>query len=95
MTSKWRPFLAIQPRVRHFSSRKIVIFKDNTPQSEIDEAVRQVESSGGRITQRYNTLMLGFAATFPEAEASINALNALNSHPQLDYMEDDGVVRTQ
>jgi hypothetical protein len=39
--------------------------------------------------------MLGFAATFPEAEASINALNALSSHPQLDYMEDDGVVRTQ
>jgi hypothetical protein len=37
--------------------------------------------------------MLGFAAEFPEVAAS--ALTALNANPQLDYMEDDGIVTTQ
>ncbi|KAK3829199.1 MAG: serine proteinase inhibitor IA-1 [Benniella sp.] len=73
--------------------RKIVVFKEDTPPETIEKAIHDVEASGGQVTQRYTEVMLGFAAEFPEA--SVNALSALEANPQLDYMEDDGIVTTQ
>ncbi|KAK3829197.1 MAG: protease propeptide/inhibitor [Benniella sp.] len=71
----------------------IIVFKDDTPQSEIDEAVRQVESSGGKVTNRYESALLGFSAEFPEA--SVSVLDALTRNPHLDYIGPDGTVTTQ
>ncbi|KAI8597191.1 hypothetical protein EDD21DRAFT_386090 [Dissophora ornata] len=70
------------------SSRKvIVVFKPETPESEINEAIKQVETTGGKITQRYQSALLGFAAVLP-----VNMVDVLNNHPSLDYIEDDGEV---
>ncbi|KAK3829200.1 MAG: hypothetical protein J3Q66DRAFT_25981 [Benniella sp.] len=75
--------------------RKIIVFQDDTPQDVIDKAAEDVEASGGKITQRYE-LIPGFAAEFPEASVSaMSSLSALNANPKLNYIEDDGEVRTQ
>ncbi|KAF9355988.1 hypothetical protein BGX34_010165 [Mortierella sp. NVP85] len=75
------------------TARKIVVFKEDTLPETIDKAIRHVESSGGKVTQRYTDAILGFAAEFPEASASVLSVLAENS--QLDYIEDDGTVTTQ
>ncbi|ORZ26950.1 serine proteinase inhibitor IA-1 [Lobosporangium transversale] len=72
------------------NSRKVIIvFKDGTPRDEVNKAAEEIKSKGGKITQKY-TLLLGFAAEVPEFE-----LQMLNSHPHIDYIEDDGIVTIQ
>ncbi|KAG0367189.1 hypothetical protein BC939DRAFT_450857 [Gamsiella multidivaricata] len=71
----------------HGVNKVIVAFKENTPASEIDTAVKDVESKGGKITQRYTTALLGFAAEVPDASIQI-----LSVHPHVDYIEPDGEV---
>ncbi|KAF9086695.1 hypothetical protein BGX23_008652, partial [Mortierella sp. AD031] len=53
----------------------------------IEAAVKDVESKGGKVTHRYNSALLGFAAEMPDVSVS-----TLNSHPHVDYVEADGEV---
>ncbi|KAG0364536.1 hypothetical protein BC939DRAFT_524876 [Gamsiella multidivaricata] len=68
-------------------NKVMVIFKSGTSAEDIKAAEDDVLSQGGKITQRYTTALLGFAAELPD-----NTLQALTVHPQLDYIEPDGIV---
>ncbi|KAF9906703.1 hypothetical protein EC991_000365 [Linnemannia zychae] len=68
-------------------NKVIVVFKKETPAGEIDAAVKDVESQGGKITHRYDAALLGFSAEMPDVSVS-----SLNSHPHVDYVEADGEV---
>ncbi|KAG0258896.1 hypothetical protein BGZ95_004849, partial [Linnemannia exigua] len=70
--------------------KDIVIFKEGTCQEDITKAENDIIDQGGNITNRYNTALLGFAASIPES-----SIQALNIHPSVDYIEPDGVVTTQ
>ncbi|KAK3818287.1 MAG: hypothetical protein JOS17DRAFT_670129, partial [Linnemannia elongata] len=48
---------------------------------------QKIQQTGGKITQRYTSALLGFAAELPD-----NSFQALSAHPQLDYIEADGPV---
>ncbi|KAG0277523.1 hypothetical protein BGZ95_005789 [Linnemannia exigua] len=68
-------------------NKVIVVFKKETPAGEIEAAVKDVESKGGKITHRYDAALLGFSAEMPDVSVS-----SLNSHPHVDYVEPDGEV---
>lgn len=51
------------------SGKYIVMFKSGTPQSEVDRQIEQVIAQGGKINQKYDTL-LGFSATIPDTMIS-------------------------
>ncbi|KAG0378610.1 hypothetical protein BGX24_003327 [Mortierella sp. AD032] len=68
-------------------NKVIVVFKKETPAAEIEKAVKDVESKGGKITHRYDAALLGFSAEMPDVSVS-----SLNSHPHVDYVEPDGEV---
>ncbi|KAF9939381.1 hypothetical protein BGZ67_009606 [Mortierella alpina] len=68
-------------------SKVIVVFKDNTPASEIANAISEVESQGGKITHRYESALLGFAAELPDS-----SVQTMSVHPHVSYVEADGVV---
>ncbi|KAJ3118324.1 hypothetical protein HDU96_002481 [Phlyctochytrium bullatum] len=56
------------------------MFKKGTPKDQIDEAIKQVETSGGTIGHRYESTILGFSAALPD-----NLLSKfLRSHPPFD-----------
>ncbi|KAF9536653.1 hypothetical protein EC957_010178, partial [Mortierella hygrophila] len=67
-------------------SKVIVVFKEDTPQAEIQSAEDSIIAQGGNITQRFDTAILGFAAELPD-----NSIQALQAHPMVDYIEPDGV----
>ncbi|KAF9390770.1 hypothetical protein CPB97_008459 [Podila verticillata] len=69
------------------SNKVIVVFKAGTPAEEIEAAVKDCESKGGKITHRYNAALLGFAAEMPDT-----AVQTLTVHPHVDYVEPDGPV---
>ncbi|KAF8608616.1 protease propeptide/inhibitor [Ceratobasidium sp. AG-I] len=73
-------------------NKYIVVFKDGTPQSEIDKAATDVETAGGKVTHRYDTVLTGFAAEIPDAH-----LTSLQSFvgDKIDYIEPDGVATIQ
>ncbi|PWN30562.1 hypothetical protein BDZ90DRAFT_257640 [Jaminaea rosea] len=75
----------------------VVIFKNSTPSSVIDEETKKVESQGGKIKQRFDSeIMKGFAATMPTSHAdSIQSLSAGGKHEHIDYIEPDSEVKTQ
>ncbi|KAF9956494.1 hypothetical protein BGZ70_009855 [Mortierella alpina] len=68
-------------------NKVIVVFKDNTPASEIANAASEIESQGGKITHRYETALLGFAAEMPDS-----AVQTMSVHPHVSYVEADGQV---
>lgn len=45
----------------------IVVFKKGTQPNVINDAVKQVEQSGGSIGHRYDAVLLGFSATIPDS----------------------------
>lgn len=67
----------------------MVIFKPNTPKSVIEESCAAVEAAGGKVTQRYDTVLLGYAAQIPDGY-----LTTLQQRDQefLDFVEQDQVV---
>ncbi|KAG0204433.1 hypothetical protein BGX28_003615 [Mortierella sp. GBA30] len=69
------------------SKTYIVVFKQGTPEEEIESAVRDVESKGGIINQRYRDALLGFSASMPEV-----CTFSLEQNNHLDYIEHDGQV---
>ncbi|KAK0521609.1 hypothetical protein OC834_006595 [Tilletia horrida] len=72
----------------------IVIFKKDAPQSEIDSQVSDIEKQGGKITQRYDGLMKGFAASMPQTTAlALTSASEGGKHPHIDYIEPDQEVR--
>ncbi|KAF9321113.1 hypothetical protein BG003_003610 [Podila horticola] len=77
----------IPPASATSSNKVIVVFKAETPASEIEAAVKDCESKGGKITHRYNAALLGFSAEMPD-----NAVQTLTVHPHVDYVEPDGPV---
>ncbi|OAQ25022.1 hypothetical protein K457DRAFT_100091 [Linnemannia elongata AG-77] len=68
-------------------SNVIVVFKQGTPQPEITKAEDDIIAQGGKITQRYTSALLGFAAELPD-----NSVQALTTNPHLNYIEPDGEV---
>jgi len=76
------------------SQNYIVLFKDDTPEQKINDAKKQLEESGGQITQEYNMPgMKGFAAAIPDS--FIASLQNLQSDGIVDSIEPDGEVTTQ
>ncbi|KAG8890431.1 hypothetical protein FRB98_008466 [Tulasnella sp. 332] len=49
------------------SQRYIVVFKNTATKDQIDQYEAEVKSSGGDVTQRFDTGMNGFAATIPDS----------------------------
>ncbi|KAG0291582.1 hypothetical protein BGZ96_005050 [Linnemannia gamsii] len=68
-------------------NKVIVVFKKSTPAAEIEAAVKDVQSKGGRVTHRYDAALLGFSAEMPDV-----AVSTLNSNTHVDYIETDGEV---
>ncbi|GJJ71673.1 hypothetical protein EMPS_04023 [Entomortierella parvispora] len=68
-------------------NKVIVVFKAQTPLSEIEGAIKDVESKGGKVTQKYTSALLGFVCEIPD-----NAVQTLTVHPRVDYVEPDGEV---
>ncbi|KAF9945324.1 hypothetical protein BGZ70_003890, partial [Mortierella alpina] len=68
----------------------IVVFKEGTSDEEIEQAAKNVESQGGKVTHRYSAALLGFTAELPE-----NTFTTMSTHPQVDYVEADGEVSIQ
>ncbi|KAF9126158.1 hypothetical protein BGX30_000137 [Mortierella sp. GBA39] len=68
-------------------SKVIVVFKAETPADEIKNAEDSIIAQGGKITHRYSSALLGFAAELPD-----NSFQALKVHPKVDYIEADGAV---
>ncbi|KAJ3117317.1 hypothetical protein HK098_006303, partial [Nowakowskiella sp. JEL0407] len=60
-----------------------------TPDEVVEQAVAEVEASGGTVTHRYNLVFKGFAATIPD-----NILTTFNTNQAVDLIEADGEVTT-
>ncbi|PWN23895.1 hypothetical protein BCV69DRAFT_279804 [Microstroma glucosiphilum] len=72
----------------------IVIFKQSASSGDIDSHIKEVESQGGKIKQRFDSeIMKGFAATMPQDHAQ--ALTAKSGGEHIDYVEPDSEVSTQ
>ncbi|EIW63528.1 protease propeptide/inhibitor [Trametes versicolor FP-101664 SS1] len=74
------------------SGKYIVVFKDHVTQSEIDKYASQVNSNGGEVQQRYDSVLKGFSATIPDQ--FLTQLQSLQSDT-IDYIEPDSIVTTQ
>ena len=67
--------------------RFIVVFKKSTPPSKIDQSIKKVEADGGKITHRYDSVLLGYAAEIPDS-----LLASVKGTAEIDYIEADGEV---
>ena len=65
----------------------IVMFKKATPTASQQALIEGVEAAGGKITQRYETVLSGFAATMPAKHAEM-----LQEDPGIEAVEHDGEV---
>ncbi|KAF8930646.1 hypothetical protein EDD21DRAFT_371190 [Dissophora ornata] len=63
----------------------IVVFKASAAAQVIEKAERDITNLGGRIGQRYSTVLKGFSAWIPSP-----VLSALSTNPFIDYIEEDG-----
>ncbi|KAI9293094.1 protease propeptide/inhibitor [Neoconidiobolus thromboides FSU 785] len=68
----------------------IVTFKSGTEDHVLESAIKDIESRGGKITHKYDTVLKGFAASVPD-----DHLSTLQSHEHVDNIESDGPVTTQ
>ena len=53
----------------------------------IQASIDAVEAAGGKITQRYDTVLLGYAATVPES-----FVNTIKAGEGVDFVEEDQTV---
>ncbi|PWY97451.1 hypothetical protein BCV70DRAFT_219282 [Testicularia cyperi] len=74
----------------------MVIFKDGTPQSAIDEQKSNVQKAGGTIKQVFDSsIMKGFAATMPQSFADeLTTASVGGKHEHIEYVEPDSEVKT-
>ncbi|KAI0032244.1 protease propeptide/inhibitor [Vararia minispora EC-137] len=75
------------------SGKYIVVFKKGTPKDVIDKQIEDVKNQGGTITNRFDSILLGFSADMP-ANVVANLQNNLQSNG-IDYIEPDQVVTIQ
>ncbi|KAJ3064868.1 hypothetical protein HDU98_011764 [Podochytrium sp. JEL0797] len=64
----------------------IVVFKDTSIQSQMDQVTTQISAWGGHVTHRY-TIINAVAAELPASLAP-----QLTEFDQVDYIEEDGEV---
>ena len=62
----------------------IVVMEQNAPKRAVEDAKQKAKDEGGRIRFAYDTAISGFAAMLPP-----RALEALQSNPNVDYIEAD------
>ncbi|KAI0958442.1 hypothetical protein AcV7_004265 [Taiwanofungus camphoratus] len=74
------------------SGKYIVVFKDHVTASQISDYINDVNANGGSIGQRFDPVLNGFSATIPEGY--LTRLQSLQGDV-IDYIEPDGVVKTQ
>jgi hypothetical protein len=72
------------------SGKYIVVFKDHATQEQIDTCANNVNNNGGGVTQRYDSVLKGFAAVIPDS-----FFGQLQADDLIDYIEPDSVVTTQ
>ncbi|KAI5120293.1 hypothetical protein M0805_005799 [Coniferiporia weirii] len=70
----------------------IVVFKDGVTSEQIEKYAEEVNSNGGQVYRRFDTLLNGFAATIPEQ--LLTQFSSLQGSV-VDYIEPDQVVTTQ
>lgn len=78
-------FFAAKMTAQH--TTYIVVFKNGTSKTVIEQVMASIESAGGSIGHRYDSALLGFSAQVPTA-----MLRTLESHPHVDFVEQDQVV---
>ncbi|TDL24279.1 protease propeptide/inhibitor [Rickenella mellea] len=72
--------------------RVIVVFKDHVTDEQISKYIQDVNSGGGSVGHRYDSVLKGFSATItPEIMSNFQSLQG----DVIDYIEPDGVVTTQ
>ncbi|KAJ8077551.1 hypothetical protein PM082_001983 [Marasmius tenuissimus] len=69
----------------------IVVFKSGTSQEEIDKHADSINKNGGEVHHRHS-LLKGFSASIPESQ--LQQLQSLQGDV-IDYIEPDGIVKTQ
>lgn len=67
--------------------RYIVVFKADASAGAVDSAIADANSKGAKVHFNYQKALKGFAATLPA-----NALAAIRSNPNVEYVEEDQVV---
>ncbi|KAF9111621.1 hypothetical protein BGX27_004673 [Mortierella sp. AM989] len=65
----------------------IVVFKESAALQAIEKVEHEILNFGGKIGQRYTTVMKGFSAWIPAP-----VLVALSANPFIDYIEEDSDV---
>ncbi|KAF8492304.1 protease propeptide/inhibitor [Gautieria morchelliformis] len=75
------------------SGKYIVIFKNNVSQDRVNKYATDVTENGGSVTNRYDSVMKGFAATIPDQY--LTTLQSLQGGDEIDYIEPDSTVTTQ
>ncbi|KAG6878477.1 hypothetical protein C0992_008102 [Termitomyces sp. T32_za158] len=45
--------------------RYIIVFKPNVTKEQVDKYAEEVDSNGGKVTNRYDSVLNGFAAHLP------------------------------
>lgn len=74
---------------RPIKGEYIVVFKRDVARSAIDSLAEELAGPrGGKITFIYKDALKGFAVELPEAAAI-----ALSQHPQVEYVEENGVYK--
>jgi len=68
----------------------IVVFKDSATQQQINDYANSIDSNGGRVGHRYDSVLKGFSATITNEQ-----LNSFQGDDIISYIEPDGVVTTQ
>ncbi|ORY41995.1 hypothetical protein BCR33DRAFT_851996 [Rhizoclosmatium globosum] len=69
------------------SSKLIVVFKAGTAAEVVEAAAQRITANGGTIGHRYETTLIGFAASVPDG-----ALASLYDDVAIESIEADGEV---
>ncbi|KAA1476003.1 hypothetical protein DENSPDRAFT_883982 [Dentipellis sp. KUC8613] len=75
------------------SGKYIVVFKKTATDADIEKYANDVSTNGGTVHDHFTPLLKGFSAQIPDQYLQTLQSN-LQSGP-IDYIEPDGVVKTQ
>ncbi|KAG8690743.1 hypothetical protein FRC12_009521 [Ceratobasidium sp. 428] len=67
----------------------IVVFHEDAPQSEIDKAIANVETAGGKLIYRYDAALNGFAAEIPDSHVQKLEESKLKSGSNISFIQPD------
>jgi len=74
------------------SGKYIVVFKEHVTSEQIGNYINDVTANGGELGQRFDPVLKGFSATIPNGY--LTRLQSLQGDV-IDYIEPDGIVKTQ